>query len=144
MLDGEVIGVREDVSLESAMPKFRVQRNHRWNLGEDVRKIAAEFLHAALKSDGIADLFKEFPPVDCAAFVLDEQRRGAQESCEIAKRFGAARGHLAGGNRIIEVHQHLAEIEDNDRVHNISLRPSSARLKVSSSANSSPLPAGNP
>src|SRR5438034_10790325 len=60
----------------------------------------------------------------------------------------AARRDSPSGDAIIKIHQHFAEIEDDclGSGHDqwISRRPSSARLSVSSSTNSNPLPAGKP
>ena len=114
VLDGKVIGIGEDVGFETAPAQFRVERDHGRDFGEDVREITAEFREAALETNGVADFFKKLLPGDLAIFVLDDQGRAAQKGSQVEQRFRAAGCNFAGGYRIIEIHQHLAKIKDDD------------------------------
>ena len=119
VLDGQVVRVGKNVGLESAPPQFRVQFNHRRNFRENVGKHAAKFVDVAEKAGGVLDLIEKFPSADQAGFKFDQRRRTAQEGVKISRRLRAARGHPARGDGIIEIHQHLAEIKDNDRLIHI-------------------------
>ena len=61
-------------------------------------------------ADGVVKLLARNP----AGFVFHQQRRAAEKRVQILWRFGAARGNLPRGDGIIKIHQHLAEIEDED------------------------------
>src|SRR5271170_4274453 len=117
MFDGQIVGVRENVSLESALAQFRVQRNHRWNLRKDVGKITTEFREIARVSEVAADGFEKSFARQQAALVLQQQWRGAEESMQIFRRFGAARSDFSGRDRVIKVHQDFAEVEDESGRH---------------------------
>ena len=86
-----------------------------------------------------------------AGFVAEEQGRLADEFMDGLRRDCAARRKVARGDGVIEIQQHFAEIKDDNlrgeyscaECH-ISRRPAMAWVRVNSSANSSPLPAGRP
>ena len=66
-------------------------------------------------------------------------------------RSPALLGNLSRGDSVIEIEQDLSQVENNNLgcrcafgLQSSARRPSSARLKVTSSAKSSPAPAGKP
>ena len=82
-----------------------------------------------------------------AGFVLHQERGEGKKIRECLRGQGGARRDPAGRDAVVEIDQHLAEIEDHRLgmvVVSSSRRPSSARLRVISSANSRPVPAGSP
>ena len=57
---------------------------------------------------------EKFLPGEQAGFILDQQRRAAEKGVQIFRRLRAARGNPARGDGVIKIHQHLAEVEDDD------------------------------
>ena len=146
MLDNQIVGIGENVRILKPRRRNAACSSIIGAMGE---KMSANWLPNSVRSPRKpewrpAPVRKMSATRDQAGFKLDQRGRTAQKHMQIFRRLRAARGNPPGGNRIVEVHQHLAQIKDNGRFHVISRRLSSARLKVSSSANSSPLPAGSP
>ena len=145
MLNGQVVGIGENVGGDAAPAQARMQFNHRGDGREDVRKKNPEFFEPPQKTRGLTDGLEKLLSRQAPRFISDEQRRAAEKRVQVFRRPRAAGRNPASSDRIVKIHQDLAEIEgDYGWAHSISLRPSSARLRVSSSANSRPLPAGRP
>src|SRR6266540_874075 len=130
----------------SAQPAL--QRNHRRNFREDVREELRELVDAAFEAAEAPDCLEEFLPADVPGLVSIKQGRVVEKSLHGVGFGGAPPGNSPRGDAVIEVNQDLAQIEDDgvglahDNFN--SVLPSSALLNVSSSAYSSPLPAGRP
>src|ERR1700733_4136762 len=118
--------------------------NHLWDWQKNVREITAEFVHISDKSRKLLNLIKKLLSCQQPRLKSRKNWRASKKMMKVGNYFRAARRDFTRGNRIIEIHQNFAEIENDDITHDISLRPSSARLNVNSSANSNPLPAGKP
>src|SRR5450631_2942374 len=56
VLDGEVVRIGKNVSLEPAPPQFRMKLNHRRHLRENVGEHAAKFVNVADKAGGVLNL----------------------------------------------------------------------------------------
>src|SRR6266540_724 len=146
--DGQVVGVRENVERHLRVAQPAVQRNHRRNFREDVREELRELVDAAFEAAEAPDCLEEFLPADVPGLVSIKQGRVVEKSLHGVGFGGAPPGNSPRGDAVIEVNQDLAQIEDDgvglahDNFN--SVLPSSALLNVSSSAYSSPLPAGRP
>src|SRR5439155_25592907 len=144
----QFVRVRENVGWNTALSQRRVQFQHRLDRREDVGEKFGEFVERAVKPGGRLHFGEKLLLAHPAGFEAKEQRGVVDEFLHFGGGHFAARRDSPSGDAIIKIHQHFAEIEDDclGSGHDqwISRRPSSARLSVSSSTNSNPLPAGKP
>ncbi len=110
--------------------------------------MTSEFFEVPAVPGRLANLRIEILFCDQSGLIAEEQRRLSDEMVYfVACRFPFGRD-LCRRDAVVEIHQHFPQIENNNLrlclAHFSSRLPSSARLRVSSSANSRPLPAGKP
>ena len=154
MLGGELVGVGKDVSGQPLLPQRGLELHHGFHGGEDVGEAVPELGQVALEAGDFADLLVELLGGHAARLVINEQGGLVDIEGNLAKGHRAARGNPLRGDAVVEIDQDFAQVKDNCFrqnyviheccIYNSSRRPSRARLKVSSSANSRPVPAGSP
>src|SRR5882724_1944299 len=127
-----------------------MQIDHRLNGRENISEECPELGLSAGEAAYLFDLSEKFLGREHSEFIAGQQGGMIGKKLRGIGRRRAERDNAAGGDGIIKVHQDFAEIENENREFHriiyefISRRPSRARLRVSSSANSNPVPAGNP
>ena len=114
MNDRQIIRVRENVSGNPLAAQGSLDFNHGRNFPKDVGKESAELLDGAAKAGGLPHFLEEFLPRHQSGFIAVEQGRVVEEFSDINGGPCGAFGDFAGGDGIIEIHQHFAEIEDDD------------------------------
>ena len=146
--DRQFVGVREDVGWDATLAQLGVQFYHRLDRGENVGKEFAELFDGSAKSGGRLHFGEKLLLADLSGLEPKEQGGMVDEFLHCFRRHPAAGRDSPAGDAVIEIHEDFAEIENDcfgfRHGQWISRRPSSARLSVSSSANSNPLPAGRP
>ena len=82
-------------------------------------KNSAEFLKLAAESRWLAGPGRKIPAASAGPIRIPRATASAKKKCSTSgRRQAAPRGDARDGNRIIEIHQHLAQIKnDNSRFH---------------------------
>src|SRR5215472_12954015 len=93
--------------------------NHRLNWRKNVPETGAKFVKIPCESTGIAHGLIKLLAGQQAGFILKEQGRSGNQASHFDKRHSAARGDFRYGDGIIEINQHLAQIENDCSDHGL-------------------------
>src|SRR5213078_3069547 len=110
----QIVRIRKNIRRKTLPPQRAVNFDHRRHGRKDVAEEFAELVGAPAKAGGRADRLKKLSGGHPPQLVLRQQRPVLDEKSRCIRSVFAFRGDPARGDGIIEIHQDLAEIEDNN------------------------------
>ena len=114
VFDGQIVGVGENIGRDALAPQFGVECDHRRHFPKDIGEVLTELRQVALKAGGLTDFVIKFMARQQAGFVTVEQGRMIEKLLDLGRRHVATRGNAPASDGVIKVHEHFAEIENND------------------------------
>src|SRR2546422_936706 len=114
MPDGQLVGIRKNIGGNAALPQRVMKPNHGLNGNKNVAEKRGEFLERAAEAGGSADLLVETLLVQESGFKAEQQRRVIDKCPNLIGRHFALQCNPAGSDRVIEINQDFAEIENDD------------------------------
>ena len=114
MADSQLVRIGKDVGGDAALAQAGMKLDHRLNRNKDVAEKRGEFLEAAAKAGSGADLVVKVLFRQQPGFKAEQQRRVVDESPDFIERHLALLRNPPSSNRVIEIDQDFAKIEDDD------------------------------
>ena len=122
MADRNVVGIGENEPGDTVVRNFACSST----MGSIGVKMSAKtsetFFQITAKTGGRTNLVIKFRPLEQTRFVAEEKRRMVHQVLDGFRADASARGDSPSRNAVIEIHQHLPEIKNNDFRFGASLR----------------------